>query len=233
MGSITHVITEKPVVALTFDDGPHPVYTLHLLRILEKYRAHATFFMVGQAASKYPDIVQQVAKAGHSIGNHTWSHLALPSINRKDRWGQLRRCKRALAPYGSRFFRPPYGEQTPGTHLDAFCFGYEVVAFNIEVGDWWDPDPRRMVDSAISGIKPGGIVVFHDSIFDEGKPKHGIKLPFEAMVDRKPMLVTLELLLKEFSGRFRFVTIPELLKFGRPHRENWYLKIPVGVQVPH
>ena len=123
-GTITHVITEEPVVALTFDDGPHPVYTPQLLRILEKCRAYATLFMVGQAASEYPDLVRQVAKAGHAIGNHTWSHLALPSIKRKDRWKQLRACKRALAPYGNRFFRPPYGEQSPGSHFDAFCLGY-------------------------------------------------------------------------------------------------------------
>jgi peptidoglycan-N-acetylglucosamine deacetylase len=220
-GTITHVVTQEPVVALTFDDGPHPVYTQQLLGILEKYKAYATFFMVGQAASKYPDVLRQVAQAGHAIGNHTWSHISLPSIKRKERWAQLWKCKRALSPYGDRLFRPPYLEQSLGSHLDALCLGYEVVAYNITVDDWWDPDPYRMAGSAISAISPGSIVLLHDSLFDEGNPKHDIKLPHEAMVDRKAMLKTLELLLDQLNGRFRFVTVPELLKCGHPYRKDW------------
>jgi peptidoglycan-N-acetylglucosamine deacetylase len=223
IGTITHVKTTEYIAALTFDDGPHPEYTPQLLDILARYDAKATFFMVGEAASKHPELVRRVSLEGHAIGNHTWNHLALPSINRKDRWKQIWQCKRALSSFGNLFFRPPYGEQTIGSHFDTLCLGYKVILWNLDVGDWWDPDPHRMAEKAITEIQPGSIFLFHDSIFDAGQPKHEIELSHGSTVERQAMLITLDLLLRELSGRFRFVTVPELLKRGHPYRKNWYV----------
>ena len=123
VGTITHVKTEEAVVALTFDDGPHPEFTPRLLEILEKHHARATFFLVGESAKKYPELVKRIAKAGHSIGNHSWDHPSFPLITGRDRRWQLRACEEAIAPYGQKLFRPPFGNQTIASRLDAFLFG--------------------------------------------------------------------------------------------------------------
>jgi len=71
IGTVTHVSTKDPVAALTFDDGPHPVFTPLLLEILGRHQARATFFMVGKTAGMYPELVRQVASEGHAIGLHS------------------------------------------------------------------------------------------------------------------------------------------------------------------
>ena len=70
----SHGAREEKYVALTFDDGPHPRYTPKILEILEEYGIKATFFVVGVNAENYPDTIEKVIKAGHEIGNHTYSH---------------------------------------------------------------------------------------------------------------------------------------------------------------
>src|SRR5690242_18370490 len=87
-GTITHVSTSKPAVALTFDDGPDPVFTPRLLDILQQHHAKATFFMVGQAAERHPDIVKKVAAAGHAIGNLSWDHPSFPLLTGRERRDQ-------------------------------------------------------------------------------------------------------------------------------------------------
>src|SRR6516225_1136210 len=77
-GTVSHVLTPEPVAALTFDDGTHPQFTPRLLQILERHKAHATFFMVGELAQKHPELVRQVAQARHAIGNHSWDHPSFP-----------------------------------------------------------------------------------------------------------------------------------------------------------
>ena len=74
-GAISHGNREEKRIALTFDDGPHPRYTPKILSMLEKYDVKATFFMIGSNARLYPDIARKVLKAGHEIGNHTYSHV--------------------------------------------------------------------------------------------------------------------------------------------------------------
>jgi peptidoglycan/xylan/chitin deacetylase (PgdA/CDA1 family) len=104
--TITHVPTQEPVAALTFDDGPRPECTPRLLDLLKRDRVHATSLMLGEAAKKYPDVVRQVA-GGHAIGNRSWDHWSFPLIRWRERPAQLRACASAIAPYGGqRLFRP-------------------------------------------------------------------------------------------------------------------------------
>src|SRR5437870_3902663 len=104
-GTITSVVTRDPVAALTFDDGPHPEYTPVLLKTLEPHQARATFLMVGKAAQRHPQLMQQVAQAGHAVADHSWDHAFLPSLPRHERQKQFRACEHVLAPYGQRLFR--------------------------------------------------------------------------------------------------------------------------------
>src|SRR2546425_2448596 len=145
-GTITSVVTRDPVAALTFDDGPHPQYTPLLLEILEQYQARATFFMVGESAHKHPQLVRQVAQAGHAVGNHSWNHPFFPSLPSHQRRKQIRVCEYALAPYGQRLFRPPYGAEDLASHLDALSLHYKADAWNLDAEDWLARDPAWMAD---------------------------------------------------------------------------------------
>jgi peptidoglycan-N-acetylglucosamine deacetylase len=222
VGSITHILTEEPVTALTFDDGPHPEYTPWLLDILERYGARGTFFMLGDSASKHPELVKRIAQAGHAIGNHSWDHPSFPLIPSGERRRQIQACERALVPFGQKLFRPPYGEQSIMSRLDAFSLGYAVIGWNVDVGDWCETDSFLMADRLVKGIHPGSVVVFHDALYDEGKPKNGPKLEREACVDRKPMLMALQIMFERLGSQMRFVTVPELLRYGSPHEEFWF-----------
>ena len=213
MGTITHVSTQDAVVALTFDDGPHPDSTPRLLDILERHQAHATLFMVGEAAQRYPEIVRQAAQSGHAIGSHGWDHPSFPLIPGRERRAQLRAWAKATAPYGQRLFRPPYGHQSIVSRLDALWLGYEVVTWNVAAVDWLDHDAEWMANRLMSIIKPGDVIVFHDVLYHTTEARYA---------DREPMLEAVDMLLGQLSDRFRFITVPELLRHGRPQRRNWY-----------
>src|SRR5690349_436064 len=92
-GAVTSVETQEPLVALTFDDGPNPASTPEVLRILAQHGARATFFMVGEAATKYPDLVREVAAGGHAIANHSWNHLSFTRMRSRQRRRQMQACQ--------------------------------------------------------------------------------------------------------------------------------------------
>lgn len=213
-GAIASVETNEPLVALTFDDGPDPTSTPHVLRLLERYGARATFFMVGAAAHRHPELVRAVAEAGHTVANHSWDHASFPSISGRQRRTQLRWCQRAIRPYGVRLFRPPYGHQSVASHLDARLLGFQVVGWSLAVTDWLERDPAVLVDRLEEGVEPGSIVLLHDSIF-----RGELDQPMQ--YGRGPLLQALERFLERSHGRFELVTVPELLARGRPVVEEW------------
>jgi peptidoglycan/xylan/chitin deacetylase (PgdA/CDA1 family) len=217
VGTLTSVTTTAPVAALTFDDGPDPASTPRLLELLARHRARATFFMVGLAAQDHPELVRQVAQAGHAIGNHSWDHPSFPLIAGRERREQLRAAARALAPHGRRLFRPPYGHQDTASRLDALRLGYEVVTWTVAVVDWEAKSADWMAERMVSQVRPGAILLLHDALFDALDQRD---------VDRAPMLAALESALTRLAGRYRFVTLPELLRHGRPHREVWQRSAP-------
>ena len=211
--TITHVETRDRVAALTFDDGPNPRCTPRLVELLERHGARGTFFMIGQAAQKYRDVVKRVAQGGHAIGNHTWDHPSLPLLSPSEQRSQLRSCQRAIAPYSQGLFRPPFGHQNVSSRLAAAFLRLRVVTWSVQADDWLDHDAEWMARRAIAEIRPGSIILFHDSLYtflDEGH------------TDREPMLGAIELILRHFGNRFRFVSRPELLSRGQPQLQSWY-----------
>lgn len=213
LGTITHVVTKEPLVSLTFDDGPHPDFTLRLIDILAKYQARATFFMVGQAAERNRGIVRQVSQAGHSIGNHTWGHVPLPSLSRAERWAQIKLCQKSFSPYGQKLLRPPWGYQSEWTRLDALLLGYRVIAWNVVAEDWIDRTSEWMCERLERGIRPGSIVLLHDSIFRS--------IMDNPQYNRESLLHAIDMLLKRLAGKFQFITVPELLQRGIPRKQVW------------
>jgi peptidoglycan/xylan/chitin deacetylase (PgdA/CDA1 family) len=215
MGTITSVSTKEPVAALTFDDGPHPEFTPHLLEILERHKAHATFFVVGKAAQRQQNIIEHIAGKGHAIGNHSWNHCSFPRINGVERRRQLRSCNEAVFPYGQAIFRPPYGHQSFASRFDAFCLGYRIITWDLVTEDWLDHSAEQMVEVVLRKIHPGSIILFHDALYTVIEHRYS---------DRDQTLRAVDILLKKLRGKFSFVTVPELLKLGRAVKKNWYME---------
>ena len=206
---ITNVETHDSVAALTFDDGPHPVYTPRVLSILEKHGAKATFFMIGESASKYPHIVKKVIEGGHAIGNHTWTHLNLTRINsRIRRLKSMWSCAKALNPYCQKIFRPPYGAHNKKILSDAFLFRYKTILWCASAQDWTLQGPEEIARKIIDRMTPGTIFLLHDAIVD--------RKGNEAIKDREPMIDGLDRALAQLSRTIQFVTLPSLLRTGRP-----------------
>jgi peptidoglycan/xylan/chitin deacetylase (PgdA/CDA1 family) len=218
LGPIAHVTTESRVAALTFDDGPHPEFTPRLLGILQKHRVRATFFMAGLAAVRHPELVRRVATEGHVIGNHAWDHPSFPLLSRRERRRQILACARALAPYGQRLFRPPYGHLDVASRLDTLRFRYEVIGWSVTGEDWLDRDAEWMADRLVDAVRPGSIILLHDALYHVLESRYA---------DRGPVLDAVDQLLGRLGRGFRFVTIPELLRQGRPQRV-WYGKVDVA-----
>ncbi len=213
MGTITRVATPDPIAALTFDDGPHPDTTPHLLDILDKHQVRATFFMLGEPAQRYPEIVREVAQAGHAIGNHSWDHPSFPLITGQERLSQIRRCAQALSPYGQRLFRPPYGHQSKASRFAALWSGYQVVTWSLVAYDWLDRDADWILDLIMNQIQPGSIILLHDALYHTVEARYA---------DRRPTLDAASRLFEQLGNRYRFVTLPELLRHGQPQRSFWY-----------
>lgn len=213
-GTLVRVETSEPVVALTFDDGPDPHATPRLLEILDRHEAGATFFMIGTLARRHPALVAEVARRGHCVANHTETHPSLPTLSGGERRAEIRRCARALAPHGSRFFRPPKGHQTVGSRLDALWCLHWPVTWSVAADDWRPHEPEWIADRVTEQLAPGEIVLLHDGLWDPESPE---------AANRTPVVEAVRRVLARCAGRFRFVTLPELLERGVPVRHSWFV----------
>jgi peptidoglycan-N-acetylglucosamine deacetylase len=213
LGSVVGVHTHERVAALTFDDGPDPASTPHLLDILGRHGARATFFMVGRSAQRHPDILSRAVRYGHAIGNHTWDHAAVPLVGVREGREQIRACERALAPHGCRLFRPPYGFQNPSSYMVARALGYTVVGWSGTAHDWLDHPTEALLDRLVRALHPGCVILLHDHMH------HTIA---DSYADRTALLQAVDTLLDRFSGQYRFITIPELLRYGKARRVAWF-----------
>lgn len=222
LGGIRAVKTNEAVLAITFDDGPHPDHTPAVLEILAKYRAKATFFMVGELALRHRDIVRAAARAGHAVANHSWSHLSFPVMTARECREQLRRCEEALSPHGEKLFRPPYCHLALPSRWQTWRAGYEVVGFSIHAEDWLPRSAEWMSERLVRQARPGGVVILHDNIYRS--------VLMGAEPDRRPMLRALDLALERLQPQFSFVSVPELLRRGSPVREIGFSGGPPAMQ---
>ena len=158
--------TQEKELYLTFDDGPIPEVTPWVLEQLEAYQAKATFFCVGDNIRKHPEVFQQVLKAGHSVGNHTFNHLNGWSA---DNLVYLRNIRKCATQVRNPLFRPPYGKMKP-KQAQFLQRHYRIVMWDILSGDF-DPEvtPEQCLANVINNAGPGSIIVFHDSLKAESK----------------------------------------------------------------
>lgn len=187
-------------MAITFDDGPNGAFTQQVLALLERHQAKATFFMIGQNVDRQPDLARQVARAGHAVGSHTYSHQKLHAVSLAQAAGEIERGHAALVAAGlpdQRLFRAPHGLKTFSVVRHLAAKGLRLVAWTAGVFDTDCPRADVIARRARRFVRPGAILLLHD-----GKFEH----------DRRPMVEALaEILQTAAQRRIALVTIPELL----------------------
>jgi len=154
---------DKPTVFLTFDDGPHPEITPFVLDLLNQYEARASFFCVGENVGRYPDTFRQIQEQGHATGNHTYNHLNGWKTQNSVYLGNI---DKAHALIDSTLFRPPYGKirNTQAGMLRKRHPGWRVIMWDVLSGDFdRGLTPGRCLANVLETIRPGSIVLFHDS----------------------------------------------------------------------
>lgn len=164
--TVTAAPTRRKVVAMTFDDGPHPTLTPKLLDLLKERRIRATFFMVGRNVARYPDIVKRVVDEGHEIGNHTWSHPFLTKLGHSSVLRELDRTSEAVYKAVQRMpvtMRPPYGALS---HSQRTMISKErdvpTILWSVDPQDWRRPGSDVVARRIIDGAGPGAIILSHD-----------------------------------------------------------------------
>jgi len=164
--SYTMVHGTGPTIAMTFDDGPSEKLTPMLLDMLKQRGIHATFFVVGQNAAQYPDILKRAVAEGHEIGNHSWSHPQLTHLSMDGVDSQVQKTNdaiRAAIGHNPTLIRPPYGATTPALNrYYAQKYGMKVILWSVDPLDWKYRNSAHVEKEILGQVGPGGIVLSHD-----------------------------------------------------------------------
>ncbi len=180
-------------IALTFDDGPHPVHTPEILDILAEYDVRATFFTIGQNVAWYNDVFQMEYEAGHEIGNHTYSHLNLKKLPYKQVCNEIERAERAIyetVEYRTRLLRPPEGAFGTDLCKAAEELDYTVVCWSIDTRDWAHTPTDQIVQNVLSSVKGGDIILFHDYIYGDSPTPDALRMIIPALLEEGYTFVT-------------------------------------------
>jgi peptidoglycan-N-acetylglucosamine deacetylase len=196
--------TEEKIVALSFDDGPHPVYTPLVLEILETFGIKATFFLIGRQVRSYPEIVEQIKTGGHEIENHSDQHLFyLPWLSpdriRQEIVDTQESIYRITGRYPS-FFRSPLGWVS--NDLVAICRELKLPIINgsVKAGDVSLPGTEVIIEAVLGKAGNGAIIILHDA---GGVGRYR---------DRTQTLEALPIIIKNLRKRgYHFVTISEMV----------------------
>lgn len=153
---------ERGRVYLTFDDGPIPEVTPRVLEILRREGVKATFFMVGDNARKYPELLEQVRADGHRVGNHTMHHI---KGFQTDTPAYMQDVQEADDLLQTRAFRPPYGRIRSAQKEALLRAGYTIYLWDVLTHDY-NPryTPERMIKIIRRYVRDGSIITFHDSL---------------------------------------------------------------------
>ena len=176
----THIIIKKifssyvwdipnaeKIVYLTFDDGPTPEITNWVLALLEKYDAKATFFCIGKNISQYPEIVNEILKYNHTIGNHTFDHVLGWKTKDEKYLENVKKCQSEIEKLKTEkvnIFRPPYGKIKLSQSKTLRRLGYKIIMWDVLSADYDEKiSPDKCLENVIDNVNPGSIIVFHDS----------------------------------------------------------------------
>ena len=156
----------EKVVALTFDDGPSPVYTPEILRILVAARVPASFEIIGLHGAAYPGILRAEHAAGMALVNHTWTHVDLALLPAR-RWpaevDSTSRLLRGITGHPLRCLRRPYGLGNPAVDVRLRVRGLADLGWDVDPADYLKPGAAVIARRVLAALHPGAIVVMHDA----------------------------------------------------------------------
>lgn len=187
-----------PEIALTFDDGPAPVYTTEVLSVLRRYGVHATFFMLGIWVKRYPELAKAVLADGHAVGDHSWSHPDLTKLSDGDIQQQLANTVQVIRQtLGIRpaLFRPPYEAYDRRVLTIAGALKLSTILWDVDPADWSRPGTGAIVSNVLSHLHNGAIILMHDGGGDRSQTVEALSTIIQQAVARG----------------FHFVTIPQML----------------------
>ncbi|RAP38892.1 hypothetical protein DID80_01505 [Candidatus Marinamargulisbacteria bacterium SCGC AAA071-K20] len=193
--TINLVPTNKKLVALTFDDGPHVKHTKKILKILKKNKAKGTFFLIANQCEKHPELTRSILKGGHEVGNHSYAHLPYPKLNKSDRLIDIAQSQKVFKSQTGtfpRYFRAPYGKMNKESKSVIKRFFKHHISWTIDPKDW-EEKKENVTEYISQNIQPGAIILLHET--------------------NKDMLKTLPLLVTELKSQgYSMVTISKLLE---------------------
>ncbi|MFW6372286.1 MAG: polysaccharide deacetylase family protein [Thermodesulfobacteriota bacterium] len=202
---VSRGITGKKAIALTFDDGPDPVSTPALLRLLARHRVRATFFVNGTKAEQSPDLIREILNRGHTIGNHTHTHDNLVMFKSSEALKrEIETAQQVLKHFGIQplAFRPPVGVTNPKLRGVLNELGMYTLNFSCRAGDRGNRDIRRLAERILARVHPDAVIALHDV-----RPRSG-----NTMVD---WIREVDLILWGLKRRgYAVLPLPDLI--GRP-----------------
>jgi peptidoglycan-N-acetylglucosamine deacetylase len=195
----------EKAVALTFDDGPSPIYTAQIMALFKKYQVRGTFFVTGHRVEQYPGLVQEMIKAGHEVGNHSFSHPRFTKIAQLSREQELERTTVDLdllgCPQSERLFRPPYSAFDDRLQAYLAHTHRRLILWSIDSGDWRGLTAPAIIKNVLSRVRNGAIIIFHDNNED-------------AQANRQSTVEALKTILPALKAAgYRMVTVSQLLNY--------------------
>jgi len=188
------------MIALTFDDGPDPAYTLPILQILRERGLHATFFLIGRNALAYPDIVRQIAREGHLIANHTLTHPQLQDLSEQQVRAELEGFTAVmtsiLGPDArlSPYFRPPRGKESTAITQAVDLLKLQTVLWNVCVENHATSAPQDVFARVTQLVEArnGGILLAHDGELDRTLTVRSLPLLLDGLLAKGYRVVPLD-----------------------------------------
>jgi len=199
MMAVGNVDPSKPMVALTFDDGPSGV-TPRILDSLEAHGARATFYMVGNRMNSYPDTIRRMTALGCEVGNHTWNHTYLTSLSAEGIHGNLNQMDSTLqAIVGVRCstMRPPGGYISAASQQALASYGVPAIMWSIDTLDWKTRNAQATINSVLSRVRDGDIILMHD-LYGATADAAAVLIP--ELINRGYQLVTISELAAHRGG---------------------------------